>query len=65
MSDREQKYLAAIQAARIAADEKQFEGQQLEKVTKAIKDLLPIWDVVLPLVVRDIVKAVKEANANG
>lgn len=62
---REEKYLMAVQGALVAAGEDQLEGSDLEKCKKAIHALLPIWDMILPLIVGDIVKAVKDANANG
>lgn len=60
-TDREQKYISACVAVKKVSGE-EMKPADLDQLTTAVHILLPAWDAILPLIVADIINAVKAAN---
>lgn len=62
ITEREQKWIDALKAVRSGTGEAPLEGKKLQELVMTVQVLLPLWDNILPVIVADIVNAVKKAQ---
>lgn len=59
---REQKWIDALKAVRAGTGEGELEGKKLTELVMTVQVLLPLWDSLMPIIVEDVVNAVKKAQ---
>ena len=62
ITEREQLYIDSLRSVRKLTGGGEVFGKELAELVSAVQVLLPVWDTLMPLLVADIVAAVKKAN---